>query len=87
MKDIITGHEQTASDTVMLTAQMYKRAAVSEGDTARLAKAMKKAARGERILVSAIGGSITQGSLASESTQSYVWLSYKWWLEKFPDNR
>ena len=69
-----------------LTDAMYERAVVSEGNKARLAKAMKKAANGEDITVGVIGGSITQGSSATDHNNCYAELLHKYWVEKFPQS-
>lgn len=69
-----------------LTDAMYERAVVSEGNKARLAKAMKKAAKGEDITVGVIGGSITQGSSANDHNNCYAELFHKYWVEKFPQS-
>ena len=69
-----------------LTDAMYERAVVSEGNKARLAKAMKKAANGEDITVGVIGGSITQGSSAPDHNNCYAELFHKYWVEKFPQS-
>ena len=69
-----------------LTDAMYERAVVSEGNKARLAKAMKKAANGEDITVGVIGGSITQGGSATDHNNCYAELFHKYWVEKFPQS-
>ena len=69
-----------------LTDAMYESAVVSEGNKARLAKAMKKAANGEDITVGVIGGSITQGSSANDHNNCYAELFHKYWVEKFPQS-
>lgn len=69
-----------------LTDAMFERAVVSEGNKARLAKAMKKAANGEDITVGVIGGSITQGSSATDHNNCYAELFHKYWVEKFPQS-
>lgn len=69
-----------------ITDAMYERAVVSEGNKARLAKAMKKAANGEDITVGVIGGSITQGSSATDHNNCYAELFHKYWVEKFPQS-
>ena len=69
-----------------LTDAMYERAVVSEGNKARLAKAMKKAANGEDVTVGVFGGSITQGSSATDHNNCYAELFHKYWVEKFPQS-
>lgn len=68
-----------------VTDKMYGRALLKEGDLTRLAHAMKKAQNGEPVTVGVIGGSITQGSLASSTETCYAFLFYYWWVTKFPD--
>lgn len=65
--------------------KMYSRAIMSEGDQTRLAAAMKKASAGETVTVGVIGGSITQGSLASTPANCYASKFNNWWTGKFPD--
>ena len=48
--------------------------------------AMKKAANGEDITVGVIGGSITQGSSATDHNNCYAELFHKYWVEKFPQS-
>ena len=69
-----------------ITDKMYGRAILNEGNLARLANAMKKAENGEPVTVGVIGGSITQGSLASGYANCYASLFNQWWVEKFPDS-
>lgn len=54
-------------------------------DMARLEHVFARAERGERLTVGFIGGSITQGSLASEPELCYASLVHHWWCQKFPD--
>ncbi|MCI7767679.1 MAG: SGNH/GDSL hydrolase family protein [Oscillospiraceae bacterium] len=68
-----------------ITDAMYKRALISEGNKSRLAKAMLKAQNEKQITVGVIGGSITQGSLASNQANCYAELFHAYWTEKFPD--
>lgn len=67
-----------------LTDTMYERALLSEGSKARLASVMKRAEAGEHITVGVIGGSITQGSLASSHANCYAERFFEYWAEKFP---
>ena len=60
---------------------------VSEGDLARLQRAMAKARRGETTTVAVIGGSITQGARATKPENRYGNLIAAWWREKFPKAR
>ena len=68
-----------------VTDKMYNRALLSEGNTSRLAAAMEKAKKGESITVATIGGSITQGTAASNQNNCYASRFFSWWQEKFPE--
>lgn len=70
-----------------VTDKMYGRAVMNQGDTARLAAAMKKAERGEEVTVGVIGGSITQGSSASNQNNCYASKFFDWWSKKFPEGK
>lgn len=68
-----------------ITDKMYSRALTNEGDKTRLASAMRKAASGEKVTIGVIGGSITQGSLASRSDNCYASGFFRWWSDTFPE--
>lgn len=68
-----------------ITDKMYGRAILNEGDLTRLAAAMKKAQNGEKVTVGVIGGSITQGSSASNQNNCYASRFNQWWTNKFPE--
>lgn len=57
---------------------------VNKGNLARLKACMKRAQAGEKLIIGYLGGSITMGSLATEWTKCYAYLSYEWWKETFP---
>ena len=63
---------------------LCSRSLVSEGDTARLQRALAKARRGEPITLGVIGGSITQGAAASQPEKRYGNLVAAWWQKSFP---
>ncbi|MBQ5311043.1 MAG: SGNH/GDSL hydrolase family protein [Oscillospiraceae bacterium] len=67
-----------------LTDEMYSRAVISTGNRARIAKTLRKAQSGEKITLGVIGGSITQGSRASEPSKCYASLFRTYFAEKFP---
>lgn len=67
-----------------ITDKMYGRAILNEGNLDRLAAAMRKAENGESITVGVIGGSITQGSSATDTSLCYASLFKQWWTDKFP---
>lgn len=68
-----------------ITDDMYSRALLNEGNRSRLAAAMRKAENGEAVTVGVIGGSITQGTAASNPALCYGSLFFQWWQEKFPE--
>lgn len=50
----------------------------------KLAACMARAARGEELTIGFLGGSITQGSLASAEDKTYAYRVYRWWCDAFP---
>lgn len=75
----ISGPAQGAEDTALVT-----RSLVSTGDASRLQQVLAKAARGEKLVVGVIGGSITAGAKASKPELNYGSLIARWWRETFP---
>ncbi len=61
-----------------------QKAVVRRGNWARLRSVMDRAARGENVCVGFLGGSITQGSLASRQELCYASLVADWWRRSFP---
>lgn len=53
-------------------------------DLSRLKNCMRRAVCGGELTIGFLGGSITQGSLASEHTKTYAYRVYTWWKETFP---
>lgn len=51
---------------------------------ARLKRCMRRAERGEPLTIGFLGGSITQGCLASKPEKCYAYRVYTWWKENFP---
>ena len=51
----------------------------------RIRNMMKKAARGGEIRIGFLGGSITQGCLASSPEKCYAYKVFEWFEETFPD--
>lgn len=54
---------------------------------AKLAACMERAQRGEELTIGFFGGSITQGSLASEESFTYARRVFRWWENTFPQAR
>ena len=65
-------------------SEIFSRSLVTTGDTARLHRALVKARRGETVSLGVIGGSITQGAMASRPERRYGDLVAAWWRKTFP---
>lgn len=63
----------------------YSRAVSNKGNNARIKAVMERAAKGEKITLAFLGGSITQGSVSSSPERCYAYRVYRWWCETFPD--
>jgi lysophospholipase L1-like esterase len=61
----------------------YENGIANRGNVSRLKKVMQRAEAGEKITLGFLGGSITQGSLASEPERCYVHRVYEWWCRNF----
>lgn len=53
-------------------------------DWKRLRSCMRRAERGDELTIGFLGGSITQGSLASAPEKAYAYQVYLWWKNTFP---
>lgn len=58
---------------------MYK------ADLKRLKACMQRARQGKELVIAFLGGSITQGSLATEHKNTYAYRVFTWWKESFPE--
>ncbi len=54
-------------------------------DTERLENVFARAEKGEPLTIGFLGGSITQGSLASRQENCYASLVFRWWQKRFPE--
>ncbi len=61
-----------------------KKGIANRGNLARVKKVIKRAEAGGSLTIAFIGGSITQGSLASNPRHSYASRVFLWWRERFP---
>ena len=61
----------------------FEKGIVNRGNWHAIERVFEKAGRGEPVTVGFLGGSITQGSLASRQENCYASLVYKWWKEHF----
>lgn len=57
---------------------------VRKGNRYRLRRLIERAKRGEKLTIGFIGGSITQGSLATVPDKCYAYHVYDWWVKSFP---
>jgi len=57
---------------------------INTGNTDEIKCIMKKAMNGEKLVISFIGGSITQGCNSLLPTTCYAYLIYEWWKKTFP---
>lgn len=53
-------------------------------DLERIKSVIRRAQNGEELTIAFLGGSITQGSLATEHEYTYAYRVYKWWCDTFP---
>ena len=65
----------------------YSKAPAVNGNHDRLLSVMERADKGDKITVAFLGGSITEGSVASDDKNCYVYLTYRWWCSTFPNAR
>lgn len=56
-------------------------------DLTRLENCMRRAMWGGEITIGFLGGSITQGSLASKEQNTYAYRVFQWWKDTFPETR
>jgi lysophospholipase L1-like esterase len=70
-----------------ITAHVVERAIVSEGNLYGIQRIMFKAQRGEPITIATLGGSITQGSRATQMKNRYPNVITAWWQTAFPTSK
>ncbi|MDE5597723.1 MAG: SGNH/GDSL hydrolase family protein, partial [Lachnospiraceae bacterium] len=56
-----------------------------EVDITRLQNCMKRAENGEELTIGFLGGSITQGSVATTPEKTYAYRVFTWWEKTFPN--
>ena len=57
----------------------------NRGNQTRIKNVFKRALAGEKLTLGFLGGSITQGSLATEPTLCYAYRVFEWWQKTFKD--
>lgn len=63
----------------------YKASVVNSGNQVRLKNVFRRAQNGEKLSLGFIGGSITQGCLATRPEYCYAYRVYEWWCKAFPN--
>ena len=63
----------------------YENAIANRGNLFQLKRVMERAMAGEMITLGFLGGSITQGSLATKPENCYAYRVYEWWSRQFPN--
>lgn len=62
----------------------YDAGVTNPGNLTRLKALMRRAEAGEELTIGFLGGSITQGSLATAPDLCYAYHVYQWWVKTFP---
>ena len=62
----------------------FEKGMVNRGNWYKIQQVMRRAEGGEEITLGFLGGSITQGSLASKQEYCYASRVFQWWSEHFP---
>lgn len=65
----------------------FEKGIVNRGSWYAIQRVFEKARRGETVTIGFLGGSITQGSLASCPDNCYASRVYQWWKEQFPNTQ
>jgi len=62
----------------------FEQGIVSRGNWSAIQSCMRRSAAGKPLTVAFLGGSITQGSLATTPENCYAYRVYHWWKKTFP---
>lgn len=65
----------------------YEKGMVNRGNWHAIQNVMERASKGAPITIGFLGGSITQGALASAQDNCYVSLVSRWWQSRYPNVR
>ncbi len=63
----------------------YEASVANRGNQARIKKVFQRGKKGEKLTIGFLGGSITQGSLATEPEFCYAYRVCQWWRDTFPE--
>ena len=78
-----TTEEKTTEAPMDFYDKMIADSFIQTGNTARMHKIIEKAQRGEDVTIAYIGGSITEGALATTQEKTYARLSYQYFADHF----
>ncbi len=67
-----------------LSRETLERSLLRKGNNYRLKSFFKRAEAGEALTVAFLGGSITQGAVASTEKLCYAYLTFEWFVKTFP---
>ena len=62
----------------------YERGISNTGNWYRMKRLFERAKAGEELTIGFLGGSITQGCLATKPELCYAYRVYEWWVKTFP---
>ncbi|MEI7634404.1 MAG: SGNH/GDSL hydrolase family protein [bacterium] len=79
--------ELTSGTSPVATSELIVRSVAYPGDTARLDRVMEKALRGEPLTLGVVGGSITEGGVASSVDKRWANRVAAWWTATFPKSK
>lgn len=69
----------------MTVSEYLSSGLIVRGNWTRLKRCMRRAEKGETLHIGFLGGSITQGSLASDEKRCYAYRVFDWWQKSFPE--
>lgn len=78
-----TEEEKTTEAPMDFYDKMIADSFIQTGNTARMHKIIEKAKQGEDVTIAYIGGSITEGALATTQEKTYARLSYQYFADTF----
>ncbi|MBO7516050.1 MAG: SGNH/GDSL hydrolase family protein, partial [Lachnospiraceae bacterium] len=78
-----TTEEKTTEAPMDFYDKMIADSFIQTGNTARMHKIIEKAKQGEDVTIAYIGGSITEGALATTQEKTYARLSYQYFADTF----
>lgn len=74
----------SAEGNIPTAASLLKNNYITEGDWARLYAVFAKADSGGKLIIGALGGSITEGAACPDPDKRYISIVLDWWKKTFP---